>query len=141
MPPPGKHSDSASEVHASFESVEALLLDEIETELPEVQTRSGVAKACPHDRVHEAIGVARSVAVAMLGTQVRHSQQGKALQIRVNKESRRREFREDLHRGSPVWIAHERQVEKRLGRSTVELRAQVRILSRDPFGFGMQRPG
>ena len=74
MPPPGKNRGRASEVHASFEPVEALLLDEIETELAEAQTRSVVAKACPHDPVHEAIGVARSVAVAMLSAQVRHSQ-------------------------------------------------------------------
>src|ERR1700722_10126310 len=74
MPPPGNHGDSASEVHASFEPVEALLLDEIETELAEAQTRPVVAEAWPHDRVHEAIGVARSVAVAMLAAQVHHSQ-------------------------------------------------------------------
>src|SRR5258708_36939703 len=99
MPPPGKHSDSASEVHASFESVEALLLDEIETELPEVQTRSGVAKACPHDRVHEAICVALSVAVPLLGTQVRHSHKVKSLQIPVNKDSRLLDIPVYLHHG------------------------------------------
>src|SRR5437870_12957106 len=140
MPPPGNNRTPASEVHTSFEPVEALLFDEIETELTEAGTCSIVAEPGADDHIHEAIGVARPIAVAMLGAQVRHSQQDMAPQIRVKEVSRRRELREDFHRGSPVWIAHERQVEKRFDRSTVKLRAQVRIFFVALFVCGVQRP-
>src|SRR6266581_4986070 len=138
MPPPGNNRAPASEVHTSFEPLEALLFDEIETKLAETGTCSIVAKPGADNHIHEAIGVARLIAVAILGAQVRHSQQDKAPQIRVKEVSRRRELREDFHRGSPVSIAHERQVEKRFDRSTAKLRPKALILFADLLVRGVR---
>src|SRR5262249_7992044 len=83
MPPHRNNRVPGTQVHTSFEPVEALLFDEIETELPEAETCSIVAEATADDQIHEGIGVARPIAVAMLGTQVGHPQQDEAPQIRV----------------------------------------------------------
>src|SRR3954468_16304768 len=100
MPPP-QNRGPAREVGTGFEPIEALLVDQLETELREAETDVIVAKPAGDNGTQDAIGVGRRIAVAMLGTQVRHSQYGKAPQIPVNLESRRRELREDFHRDSP----------------------------------------
>ena len=74
----------------------------------------------------------------MLGTQVRHSQQDEAPQIHVDLESRRQELHENFHRGSPVWIGHQRQVEKRFDRSTAKLRPKPLVLFADLLVRGMR---
>src|SRR6185295_6969929 len=124
--------ERAAAVHASFEPLKALLFDEIETELAEAGTCSIVAEPGTEDQIHQAICVARPIAVAVLRAQVRHSQQHKAPQIHVEEVGGEgREFRKDLHRGSPIFIGHERQVEKRLNRSTAKLRPKPLVLCHD----------
>src|SRR4051794_3794259 len=108
MPPPWNSRGPAREVDTRFEPVQALLVDEIETEFAEADTCWIVAEATADNRIQAAIGVTRPIAVAMRGTQVRHSQQDEAPQIPVHVESRRREVHEDFHCGLPVSIAHER---------------------------------
>ena len=73
MPPPRNYQAPATEVHTGFEPIEVLLFDEIETELAEAEACSIVPEPAADDLIHHAIGVARPVAVAMLGAQVRHS--------------------------------------------------------------------
>src|SRR5258705_11387476 len=131
MPPPRISHAPANEVHTSFEPFKALLFDEIETELAEAKTCSIVAEPATDDRIHAGIGVARPIAVAMLGTQVRHSQQDKAPQIHVNLVSRRREFRENFHRRPPAWIGHQRQVEKRFAGTTAKVPQEALVLCAD----------
>src|ERR1700735_4461567 len=101
---PGSNYNSTAVECTSFEPVQALLLDESETELAEAEPGSVLAKPRSHHHIYEAVRVARSITVAILDTQVRHSQQGEAPQIRVSKVSRRYEFREDFHHGPRVWI-------------------------------------
>src|SRR6266576_3031439 len=128
---PRNNRARATAVHTSFEPLEALLFDEIETELAEAGTCSIVAEPGADDRIHEAIGVARPIAIAMLGAQVRHSQQDKAPQIRVKKVSRRGQFREDFHRGPPAWIGHQRQVEQRFDGTAAKLPQKALVLCAD----------
>src|SRR3954465_5050181 len=118
---PRNNRSRATAVHTSFEPLEAFLFDESETELAEAGTCAIVAEPGADDHIHEAIGVARPIAVAMLSAQVRHSQQDKAPQIRVKEVSRRRELREDFHGGPPAWIGHQRQVEERVDGTTAKL--------------------
>src|ERR1044072_1377105 len=110
MPSPRKSHAPANEIHPGLEPIEAFLFDQVETELAEAETGSIVAEPPADYRVHAGVGVARSIAVAMLGAQVRHSQQDQAPQIDLKLIGRRGEFREDLHRGPPARIDHERQI-------------------------------
>src|SRR4051812_31326163 len=131
MPPPRHSRGPAREVGAGFEPVQALLVDQIETEFAEADAGWIVAEPAANHRVHAAIGVTRPIAVAMRDAQVRHSQQDQAPQISVYVESRRREVHEDFHRGLPVSVAHERQVEQRFDRSTAKLYPQALVLCTD----------
>src|SRR5256884_9017424 len=135
---PRNNRARATAVHTSFELLEALRFDEIETELAEARTCSIVPEPGADDHIHEAIGVARPIAVAMLGTQVRHSKQHKAPQIRVKEVSRGRELREDFHRGPPAWIGHQRQVEKRFNGRTAKLPQEALVLCADLLVRGTQ---
>src|SRR4029077_13996664 len=109
MPRPGINYHSTSVECTSFEPVQALLLDEVETELTEPEARSVVSEPCSQHHIYEAVRVARSITVTILHTQVRHPQQGKAPQIRVTKVSRCYDFRQDFHRRPTVWIGHKWQ--------------------------------
>src|SRR5580698_4288535 len=56
MAHPWNNRATAAEIHASFEPLEALLFDEIKTELAEPQTGSVVAEPRANDRIQEGIG-------------------------------------------------------------------------------------
>src|ERR1700677_5139897 len=99
MPNPGSNHDSTAVEGTSFEPVQSLLLDESKAEWAETKSGLVLTEARSHHHIYEAVRVTRSITVAILDTQVRHSQQGKIPQVRVSEVCGRHEFREDFHHG------------------------------------------
>src|ERR1700722_15306065 len=100
--------------------MQTALFDQRIPEPAELETTLIIIEVGSSDHAKEHVSEARSVAVAVLKTEIHHPADYKRKQIRVGKQGRRRNLGQHILGYEGQRVAHQRQIDKLLNRAASE---------------------
>ena len=122
-------------------SIEALLVDEVESERAEPIARGVLAEPWAQHRCQIGVCDGRHVGVAMLDAQIHSSESQQMLEILIGPVRRALKFGEHLQRGCHLRVRQEGQIKERFDRTIAKQLPEALVFFDDLLVGWMRRPG
>ena len=120
VPRPWHNETSECHVGSSPITMQTVLFDQRIPELAELETTLIIIEVGSSDHAKEHISKARSVAVAVLETEIHHPADYERKQITVGKQGRRHDLGQNILGCEGQRVAHQRQINELLNRAASE---------------------